>query len=43
MNPLMSLIGSMGGSKNPMSAMIQAVNMINQIKKSGNQTGDGYV
>lgn len=36
MNPLMSLIGSVGGSKNPMSAMMQAVNMINQIKKSGN-------
>ena len=36
MNPLMSLIGSMGGSKNPMSAMMQAMQVINQIRKSGN-------
>lgn len=36
MNPLMSMIGSVGGGNNPMSAMMQAVNMINQIKKSGN-------
>lgn len=36
MNPLMSLIGSVGGSKNPMSAMMQAMQVINQIRKSGN-------
>lgn len=36
MNPLMSLIGSMGGSKNSMSAMMQAMQVINQIRKSGN-------
>lgn len=35
MNPLMSMIGGMGG-KNPMSAMMQAIGVINQIKKSGN-------
>ena len=36
MNPLMSMIGNMGGSKNPMSAMMQAMQVINQIRKSGN-------
>lgn len=36
MNPLMSMIGNMGGSKNPMSAMMQAMGVINQIRKSGN-------
>lgn len=36
MNPLMSMIGNMGGGKKPMSAMMQAMGVINQIKKSGN-------
>lgn len=36
MNPLMSMIGNMGGGNNPMSAMMQAMGVINQIKKSGN-------
>lgn len=36
MNPLMNMISNMGGGNNPMSAMMQAVNMINQIKRSGN-------
>lgn len=36
MNPLMSMIGNMSGSKNPMSAMMQAKQVINQIRKSGN-------
>lgn len=36
MNPLMNMIGSMGGGNNPMSAMMQAMQVINQIKKSGN-------
>ena len=36
MNPLMSVIGNMGGSKNPMSAMMQAMQVINQIRKSEN-------
>ena len=36
MNPLMSMIGGMGGGNNPMSAMMQAIGVINQIQKSGN-------
>lgn len=36
MNPLMSMLGGMGGGNNPMSAMMQAIGVINQIKKSGN-------
>nr|DAU86224.1 MAG TPA: protein of unknown function (DUF1858) [Caudoviricetes sp.] len=36
MNPLMSMIGSMGGGNNPMSAMMQAIGVINQIQKSRN-------
>lgn len=36
MNPLMSMIGNMGGSNNPMAAMMQAMQVVNQIKKSGN-------
>ena len=36
MNPLMSMIGGMGGGNNPMSAMMQAIGVINQIKKTGN-------
>lgn len=36
MNPLMSMIGNMGGGNNPMSAMMQAMGVINQIRKSGN-------
>ncbi len=35
MNPLMGLIGGMGGN-NPMAAMAQAMNIINQIKQNGN-------
>ena len=35
MNPLMGLIGGMGGN-NPMAAMAQAINVINQIKQNGN-------
>nr|DAR04571.1 MAG TPA: hypothetical protein [Bacteriophage sp.] len=35
MNPLMGLIGGTGGN-NPMAAMMQAVNIINQIKQNGN-------
>lgn len=35
MNPLMGLIGGMGGN-NPMAAMAQAINIINQIKRNGN-------
>ena len=35
MNPLMGLIGGMGGN-NPMTAMAQAINVINQIKQNGN-------
>lgn len=35
MNPLMGLIGGMGGN-NPMAAMAQAMNIINQIKRNGN-------
>lgn len=35
MNPLMGLIGGTGGN-NPMTAMMQAVNIINQIKQNGN-------
>lgn len=36
MNPLMSMIGNMGGGNNPMSAMMQAMQVVNQIKKSSN-------
>lgn len=36
MNPLMSMIGNIGGGKKPMSAMMQAMGVINEIKKSGN-------
>ena len=36
MNPLMSMIGNIGGGNNPMSAVMQAINVVNQIKKSGN-------
>lgn len=36
MNPLMSMIGGMGGGNSPMAAMIQAIGVINQIKKTGN-------
>ena len=35
MNPLMGLIGGMGGN-NPMTAMAQAINVLNQIKQNGN-------
>ena len=35
MHPLMGLIGGMGGN-NPMTAMAQAINVINQIKQNGN-------
>lgn len=35
MNPLMELIGGTGGN-NPMAAMAQAMNIINQIKQNGN-------
>lgn len=35
MNPLMGLIGGMSGN-NPMTAMAQAINVINQIKQNGN-------
>lgn len=36
MNPLMSMIGGMGGGNNPIPAMMQAIGVINQIKKTGN-------
>ena len=36
MNPLMSMIGNMGGGNNPMSAIMQAMSVINQVKKSEN-------
>lgn len=37
MNPLMNMIGNVGGvGNNPMSAMMQAMQVVNQIKKSGN-------
>ena len=36
MNPLISMIGSMGGGNNPMATMMQAMKVVNQIKKSGN-------
>lgn len=36
MNPLMSMLGNMGGGNNPMSAMMQAMQVVNQIKKSSN-------
>ena len=36
MNPLMSILGNMGGGNNPMAAMMQAMQVVNQIKKSGN-------
>lgn len=36
MNPLMSMLGNMGGGNNPMAAMMQAMQVVNQIKKSSN-------
>lgn len=35
-NPLMSMIGGMGGGNNPMAAMTQAMQVVNQIRQSGN-------
>ena len=35
-NPLMSMIGGMGGGNNPMAAMMQAMQLVNQIRQSGN-------
>ena len=35
-NPLMSMIGGMGGGNNPMAAMMQAMQVVNQIRQSGN-------
>ena len=36
MNPLMSMIGNMGGGNNPMGAMMQAMQMVNKLKQAGN-------
>ena len=35
-NPLMSMSGRMGGGNNPMAAMMQAMQVVNQIRQSGN-------
>lgn len=35
-NPLMSMIGGMGGGNSPMAAMMQAMQVVNQIRQSGN-------
>lgn len=35
-NPLMSMIGGMSGGNNPMAAMMQAMQVVNQIRQSGN-------
>ena len=36
MNPLMGMIGNMGGGNNPMGAMMQAMQMVNKLKQAGN-------
>ena len=36
MNPLSNMINGMAGGNNPMAAMMQAVQMVNKLKQSGN-------